>query len=458
MPAPPRQMHLNAFLMGVGHHEAAWRLPWSRPHDVVDVGHYQNLARIAERGRLDSVFFADRLAIGDGPRHNVQNTLDPVLLLTAIATVTEHVGLISTASTGFTEPYTLARQFATLDHVSAGRAGWNIVTSGTDVEARNFGRDRVAEHDERYVRAAEFLDVVTGLWDSWEDGAFVADKSSGTFADTDRLHSLDHHGRYFGVRGPLSVPRSPQGHPLLAQAGSSSAGREFAARHAEAVFTAHQRIEDAQCFYRDLKARVAGHGRDPAHAIILPGVVPVIGGTEAEARRLERRLDELLVTDYGVAQVSTMLGLDLSAHPLDQPLPPLPPIQHFNGNKSRYELVARMAERDNLTLRGILARLGGGRGHRVVTGTPEQIADTLEVWFTEHAADGFTIMPPHLPAGLEHFVDHVVPELRRRGLFRTEYTAATLRGHYGLPRPAGRGTRTDDALDRARGWPAPAST
>ena len=435
MSARPGHMHLNAFLMGVGHHEAAWRLPWSRPHDVLAVDHYQNLARIAERGRLDSVFFADRLAVGDAARHNVQNPLDPVLLLTAIATVTEHIGLISTASTGFSEPYTLARQFATLDHLSAGRAGWNIVTSGADTEARNFGQDRVAEHDRRYDRAAEFLEVATGLWDSWDDEAFVADKASGTFADTGRLHTLDHRGRFFGVRGPLSVPRSPQGHPLLVQAGSSPAGRQFAARHAEAVFTAHQSLDDAGDFYRDLKARVAGQGRDPGHTKILPGIVPILGATETEARDLERRLDDLLVTDYGVAQVSTMLGLDLSGHPLDRPLPELPPVQQINGNRSRYELVARMAQRENLTLRDILARLGGGRGHHVVTGTPEQVADTLELWFTEYAADGFNLMAPHLPGGLEDIVDHVVPELRRRGLFRTDYSAATLRGHYGLPRP-----------------------
>lgn len=435
MSAAPRQMHLNAFLMGVGHHEAAWRPPWSRPHDILDVGHFQHLARIAERGRLDSVFFADGLAIGHAARHHVPNALDPVLLLTAIATATEHIGLISTASTGFSEPYTLARQFATLDHLSAGRAGWNIVTSGGDAEARDFGRDAADEHDRRYARAAEFLDVVTGLWDSWDDAAFVADKASGTFADTDLLHTLDHRGEFFGVRGPLNVPRGPQGHPLLVQAGSSPAGREFAARHAEAVFTAHQTLDDAQEFYRDLKARAAGHGRDPGQTAILPGIVPVLGATEAEARDLERRLDDLLVTDHGVAQVSTMLGLDLSEHPLDRPLPQLPPIEQINGNRSRYDLVARMAEREGLTLREILARLGGGRGHRVVTGTPEQVADTLEVWFTEYAADGFNIMAPHLPRGLEDFVDHVVPELRRRGLFRTEYSATTLRGHYGLSRP-----------------------
>lgn len=425
-----RRMHLNAFLMSVGHHEAAWRLPWSRPGDTLDIGHYQHLGRVAERGTLDSVFFADRLSVGSAPAHGVQNTLDPLMVLTAIATVTEHVGLISTASTGFSEPYTLARQFATLDHLSGGRAGWNIVTSGADDEARNYGRDAVDDHEARYERAAEFVEVATALWESWEDGALVADKAAGVWADTARVHPARHTGRHFRVQGALSVPRSPQGRPLLVQAGSSPTGRDFAARVAEAVFTAHQTLSDAQEFTHDLRSRVAAHGRRPDAVAVLPGIVPVLGSTEAEAADLARQLDELIVTDYGVAQLSGMLGLDLADHPLDRPLPSLPRAETFQGNKSRFELVARMAEREGLTLREILGRLGGGRGHRVVVGSPERVADEMERWFLDGAADGFNVMAPHLPRGLEDFVDHVVPLLRERGLFRREYTASTLRGHY----------------------------
>jgi len=431
-------LHLNAFLMGVGHHEAAWRHPRTDPSLVNDVRHFQNLARIAERGGFDSVFLADGVQIWGDVQHTAAGKFEPITLLTAMAAATTHVGLIATASTSYTEPYNLARLFSSLDHISGGRAGWNIVTSAGDRAAQNFNRDAVADHAERYERADEFLDVVTALWDSWDDDALVVDPASGVFADPDKVHEINHRGRFYQVRGPLNAVRSPQGRPLLVQAGSSEDGKAFAARHAEAVFTAQQTFEEGRAFYRDLKSRLAAHDRLPDELKVLPGIVPVLGSTEAEARRLSDELDELIVPVRAVRQLSELIGVDLNDHPLDAPLPPLPPVTRINGAKSRFELVRDLAERDRLTLRQLLGRLGGGRGHQVIAGTPVQIADHIQRWHEGGAADGFNVMPPLLPSGLEEFVDHVIPELRRRGLFRAGYSADTLRGHYGLARPAGR--------------------
>ncbi|MET8800772.1 LLM class flavin-dependent oxidoreductase [Nocardia sp. NPDC004568] len=409
------QLHLNAFLMGVGHHEAAWRHPRTEARDVLRVGHFQELARIAERGKLDSVFFADGLAVGPRIERNTQAVFEPITLLSAMAVVTERVGLIATASTGYNEPYNLARAFASLDQISGGRAGWNIVTSGTADEAANFGYDEVPDHDGRYVRAAEFVDAATGI-----------------FADPSKVHSIDHHGDRFTVRGPLNVPRSAQGRPLLVQAGSSTSGKDFAGRYAEAVFTAQRSIPEGREFYREVKALAARHGRDPGEVVILPGIVPFIAETEAAAERLEQEFTELISPEYSLRQLSRMLGLDLTDHPLDAPLPPLPPIEQIRGNQSRYQLVKDLAARESLTVRTLIAALGGGRGHRTIAGTPEQIADDLQAWFEAGAADGFNVMPRYLPGGLIDFVDQVVPILQARGLFRTEYTERTLRGHYGL--------------------------
>ncbi|PRH78124.1 LLM class flavin-dependent oxidoreductase, partial [Streptomyces solincola] len=392
----------------------------------------------AERGKLDSVFLADGLALWGQVAHNALGGFEPLTLLSAIAVATERIGLIATVSTTFNEPFHTARKFASLDHISGGRAGWNIVTSGTVQEARNFGFDEHLEHALRYERAREFVEVATGLWDSWEDDAVVLDRAAGIYADPRKVRPIGHQGVHFGVQGPLNVPRSPQGHPLLVQAGSSEDGREFAARYAEAVFTAQQTLADGQAFYKDLKSRLARHGRREDDVRVLPGIAPVIGSTEAEARALEQELTDLQVPEYGLAQLSGMLGVDLTGLPLDGPLPDLPEERDINGNKSRFTLVAELARREGLTLRQLIARLGGGRGHRVVVGTPEQIADRIQEWFTQGAADGFNIMPPYLPGGLEHFVDQVVPILQERGLFRTEYTGRTLRDHYGLPRPGGR--------------------
>jgi FMN-dependent oxidoreductase (nitrilotriacetate monooxygenase family) len=433
----PNPLHLNAFLMGVGHHEASWRLPASDPYAEWDVGHYQNLARIAERGRMDSVFLADSPVQQGDPGRRPAGKLEPTILLTALSVVTEHIGLIATASTTYNEPYNLARRFASLDHASNGRAGWNIVTTAGADAARNFNLDDVPPHRERYERAAEFVEVSTKLWDSWADDAVVADKRAGVHADAAKVLPVHHRGRYFRVDGPLNVPRSPQGYPLLVQAGSSEDGKEFAARYAEAVFTAQQTLGEAQAFYRDLKARTAALGRDPAGIKILPGIVPVLGDTEAEARELDAELERLISPEYAKRQLAARFNLDPDALDLDKPLPAvLPSEDEIEGAKSRYTLIVGLARRENLTVRQLIARLGGGRGHRTFTGTPVQVADAIEEWFDNGAADGFNIMPAVLPSGLTAFVDTVVPILQERGRFRTEYEGATLREHYGLARPA----------------------
>ncbi|MEV6654490.1 LLM class flavin-dependent oxidoreductase [Streptomyces sp. NPDC051219] len=434
----PRQFHLNAFLMNAGHHDAAWRHPRTQPERITDLAYFQELARTAERGKLDSLFLADGLTLWGNARYNAVGGFEPLTLLSALAAATEHIGLIATVSTTFNEPFHVARKFASLDHLSNGRAGWNIVTSGTEAEARNFGLDQHLEHSLRYERAAEFLDVATKLWDSWQDDAPVVDRQRGVYADVGKVRPIDHRGEHFRVQGPLNVQRPPQGYPLLVQAGSSDDGKEFAARYAEAVFTAQQTLADGQTFYKDLKSRLAKYGRSADQLKILPGICPVIGSTEAEAHALHDELTALQVPEYGLQQLSGMLGTNLTGLPLDGPLPDLPEERDINGNKSRFTLVAELARRENLTIRELIARLGGGRGHRVFAGTPEQIADQLQEWFTQRAADGFNIMPPYLPGGLDHFVDQVVPLLQARGLFRTEYTGGTLREHYGLARPANR--------------------
>ena len=437
MTANPRILHLNAFLWDVGHHEAAWRLPDADPVAVWDVEHFKNLARIAERGKLDSLFLADSPMLQNDPGRRPPGALEPTVLLTALAGVTEHIGLIATASTSYNEPFNLARRFASLDLVSRGRAGWNIVTTAGANAARNFGLDDVPLHKERYERAEEFVEVATKLWDSWSDDATVADKANGVHTRADKVRKIHHKGRFFRVDGPLNSPRTLQGWPLLVQAGSSEDGKAFAARWAEAVFTAQQTLEEARSFYADLKARAAALGRDPDGIKILPGIVPVIGETEAEARDLEDQLERLINPEYARLQLAKTLRVHPDALVLDEQLPDdLPGEDDIEGAKSRYTLVVELARREHLTVRQLIARLGGGRGHRMFTGTPLQVADAIEEWVDHGAADGFNIMPAVLPSGLEAFVDKVVPILQERGRFRTEYDGATLRDHYGLPRPA----------------------
>ncbi|HTN84687.1 MAG TPA: LLM class flavin-dependent oxidoreductase [Sorangium sp.] len=433
----PGQLHLNAFLMSVGHHEASWRLPESDPFANTNVEHFKNLARIAERGRLDSLFLADSPVLWNNVGRRPAGTLEPTVLLAALAGATQHIGLIATASTTYNEPFNLARRFASLDHISGGRAGWNIVTTAGVDAARNFNLEELPAHSDRYARAAEFIDVSLKLWDSWEDDAPLGDKENGVWGDDRKIHAPRHVGRYFKVEGALNVPRPPQGYPLLVQAGSSEDGKELAARYAEAVFTAQQTLADAQQFYTDLKARVRALGRDPEGIKILPGIVPVIGATEAEAQALDAELDRLIKPEYAKRQLAQTLRVRPEDLDLDAELPKdLPSEDQIEGAKSRYTLIVTLARRERLTVRQLIGRLGGGRGHRTFAGTPEQVADAIQHWWEQGAADGFNVMPPVLPSGLEAFVDHVVPILQRRGLFRTEYEGSTLRDRYGLPRPA----------------------
>ncbi|AUZ35973.1 LLM class flavin-dependent oxidoreductase [Arthrobacter sp. PGP41] len=437
---PYRQLHLNAFLMSTGHHEASWRLPESDPHSNTNVEHYRQLARTAERGKLDSIFFADSPVLFGEVGRRPAGKLEPTVLLTAIAGATERIGLIATASTTYNDPFNLARRFASVDWVSGGRAGWNVVTTAGPDAARNFGVDDQPAHATRYERAAEFIEVAQKLWDSWQDDAVPADKAEGVWGDAEKIRVIDHEGKHFKVRGPLNVPRPPQGHPLIVQAGSSEDGKKLAARYADAVFTAHQTLADAQEFYRDLKARTAAAaGRDPEAIKILPGIVPVIGATEEESLELERELDRLIKPEYARIQLAKTLRVAPEDLPLDRQLPEdLPGEDEIEGAKSRYTLIVQLARREQLTVRQLIGRLGGGRGHRTFTGTPIQVADAIQEWFDGGAADGFNIMPPVLPSGLEAFVDQVVPILQERGLFRTEYSGATLREHYGLARPENR--------------------
>jgi FMN-dependent oxidoreductase (nitrilotriacetate monooxygenase family) len=446
-----RQLHLNAFLMTIGHHESAWRFPESSLTATWELSHYVKLAQIAERGKFDSIFFGDGPALQGDLRFRPVGRLDPTVLLPALAAVTERIGLVATASTTYNEPYNLARRFASIDHISGGRAGWNIVTTAGADAAQNFGLDETPAHAHRYERATEFVEVCLKLWDSWEDDFLLGDKEAGRYGDAERVHRIDHTGTHFRVRGPINVPPTPQRHPLLVQAGSSDDGKAFAARYAEAVFTAQQTLAEGQAFYADLKRQVAAVGRDPAQLVILPGIVPVIGGTEEEARHKEAELARLQVPAYGLRQLSTLLGVTLGEEDLDRPLPKLADVTQIQGAQSRFTVVTELASREKLTVRELLVRLGGGRGHRTFTGTPEQIADTIEEWFHAGAADGFNVMPPLLPSGLADFVDHVVPLLQKRGLFRTEYTGTTLRDHYGLSRPDNRYTVARATPERAVG-------
>ncbi|WP_330252985.1 LLM class flavin-dependent oxidoreductase [Nocardia sp. NBC_00565] len=432
-----KQLHLNAFLMSTGHHEASWRLPESDPHSNTKIEHYVRLAQIAERGKLDSIFFADSPVLFGDTGRRPSGKLEPTVLLTAIAVQTSRIGLIATASTSYNSPFNLARRFASIDWVSNGRVGWNIVTTAGGDAARNFGLDDVPDHRLRYEKAAEFVEVATKLWDSWADDAVLADKESGVHTDPDKVRKIEHEGRFFKVAGPLNLPRSPQAYPVLVQAGSSEDGKEFAARHAEAVFTAQQTLEDGLAFYADVKRRAIAFGRDPESIKILPGIVPVIGDTEEHARELDAELERLISPEYAKRQLAHNWGIPVDDLDLDSELPDdLPTEDEIQGAKSRFTLIVNLARRERLTLRQLIGRLGGGRGHHTFAGTAEQVADTIEEWFTRGAADGFNIMPAVLPSGLERFVDEVVPILQRRGLFRTEYTETTLRGHYGLARPA----------------------
>lgn len=432
----PRTLHLNTNVTGTGRHPAGWRT-LDNPKSIIDLGFFTAIAQTAERGKLDAVFLSDSLALSGHARGPAQS-LEPTVLLTALAGVTQHVGLIGTASTTFNDPYNLARRFASVDHLSSGRVAWNAVTTYDPSAAANFSLADALDKQERYARAEEFVDVVSKLWDSWEDDALVADQASGRYADPTRVHAIAHEGHYFQVRGPLNVPRSPQGRPVMVQAGGSEAGVALAARHADAVFTAQTTFEGAQAFYRDIKARAVGLGRNADHLLVLPGLYPVIGGTLAEARQRKAEMDAFLDQNAELAKFARALGVQPDDLNLDAPLPYELIDKGVGSDVSQgfIRSTVLLARSENLSVRDLLDRNPGA--HRMLVGTPETIADDIERWFVGRAADGFNLNADVFPSGLADFVDHVVPLLQRKGIFRREYEGTTLREHYGLPRPPSR--------------------
>ncbi len=427
-------MHLGVFVQAAGHHVSGWRLPGAEA-GAENLDLLQRIAKTAERGLFDIFFLADGLTSGADAHPSTVVRFEPLTLLAALAMTTSHIGLAATASTTYGEPYQTARVFASLDHLSGGRAAWNVVTTSYARSAANFTRGSHPEHDARYEIAEEFVDICKGLWDSWSDGAIRMDKESGVFADPSRMHVLDHKGKHFSVRGPLNASRPPQGHPIIIQAGSSGPGQDLAARSADVVFTAQGDLGEAQAFYRSLKGRLAQYGRPPEAIAVMPGVFTVIGRDRAEAEENYNRLRAVTDLNGALALLSDRLGHDVRGLDLDAPLPDLPISDQL---RSRAELLTALARRENMTVRELALHAGMARGHGVVRGTPEEIADRLQEWFEGEAADGFNIMPPWFPGQFDLFVDHVVPVLQRRGLFRTGYAGRTLRENLGLPRPANR--------------------
>jgi alkanesulfonate monooxygenase len=434
-----KQLRLGAFMRPVSIHTGAWRYPGAWRDANFNFAHLKQLAQTLERGRFDAFFMADHLAVLNMPiealqRSHTVTSFEPFTLLSALAQHTQHIGLVATASTTFDEPFHIARRFASLDHLSEGRAGWNIVTTSNPDAALNFGRDDHMEHDERYARAREFYDVVTGLWDSWADDAFERDAESGRFFDPAKLHVLDHKGKYLSVRGPLHIARPVQGWPLIVQAGASEAGRQLAAETAEAIFAAPGTLAAARSFYADIKGRMRKLGREPDHLKILPAAFVVVGDTVEEARAIRAKLDSLVHYDSAIASLSIQLGHDASTFDPDAPLPDVP---ETNASQSSRARVIELARSEKLTVRQLAQRLGGYGGLAFV-GTAQTIADEMQEWLETEGSDGFNVMFPWLPGGLDAFVDKVVPELQRRGIFRREYEGRTLRENLGLPRPANR--------------------
>jgi FMN-dependent oxidoreductase (nitrilotriacetate monooxygenase family) len=434
-----RQLRLNAFMRPATIHTGAWRYPGAFPDANFNFAHLKRFAQTLERGRFDAFFMADHLAVLNMPldalkRSHTVTSYEPFTLLSALAGVTEHLGLVATGSTTFDAPYHVARRFASLDHISGGRAGWNIVTTSNPDAARNFGLTDHMEHGERYARAREFYDVVTGLWDSWADDAFIRDVENGIYFDPDKLHVLDHKGKYLSVRGPLNIARPVQGWPVIVQAGASDAGRQLAAETAEMVFTAQNDLAAGREFYADVKSRAEKAGRSRDHLKIMPACMVVVGHTIEEARAKRARLDGLVHYANAIASLSIALGHDASKFDPDGPLPEVP---ESNASKSGRQRAIDLAQREKLTVRQLAQRLGGYSGLALV-GTPKSIGDEMEEWLATEGSDGFTIMFPYLPGGLDDFVERVVPELQRRGLFRREYEGRTLRENLGLPRPQNR--------------------
>lgn len=432
-------MKLGVFLMGTGHHIASWRHP-DVPKDAnEDLSYFQNIARIAEDAKLDMLFLSDGLSFNQLSHPAELVRFDPVTLVASLSAITKNIGFVATASTTYNEPFHIARKFSSLDHLNNGRSAWNVVTSYYESEASNFNQQSHLDHSLRYKKATEFVEVVKGLWDSWEEDALVRDKKSGVFLVPDKLHTLDHKGKYYSVKGPLNSSRSPQGRPVIVQAGSSEDGINLAAQTADVIFTAQSTLKDAQAFYKKVKQKVVEYGRSPDDVKIMPGVSPYIGQTEEEALEKYEQLQQLITPEIGLDFLSEYLGIDVSGYDLDGPLPE--DIPETNGNQSRQQLIIDLAKRENLTIRETYLRIAGSRGHRLIFGTPEQIADQLEEWIVNDAADGFNLMFSHFPNSIVDFTTTVVPILQKRGLFRTEYAGTTLRENLGLSKVENRYTQ-----------------
>jgi len=430
-PSSPRQLRLGLFVQALGHHVGGWRAEEAQGSPT-DIEWFTWIAKTAEQGLFDMFFVGDALATSVHRLPSTMSRLEPLTLLSALAVQTTHIGLAATASTTFDQPFHLARALSSIDHISHGRSAWNVVTSFSSDAAKNFSRNDLPSHAERYEMAREFLDVSFKLWAGWEPGAIVKNKATGQYSDESKIHPANHQGRFFQVQGPLNIARSPQGRPVIIEAGSSPAGQQLAAETAEVVFTAAASLEEGQAFYRSQKQFVQQAGRHPDHLLILPGVMPIVGRTREEAMATWQQLNEWVDIDNGIEQLSTRFGVDISHYPLDEPLPE---ITVAEASQSRVKLLLELAKREKLTLRQLAAVAAGSRGHRVVIGTAEDIADDFQSWLEHEGADGFNIMPAVLPNQLALFVELVIPELQRRGLFRTEYQFTTLRENLGLPTP-----------------------
>ena len=431
-----RKMRIGVFLSGSGGNMASWRHPNAVPDGAVNLGYYKGMTRTAEEAKLDFAFYGDGLYISEKSHPNFLVRFEPLTLLAALSMVTTHIGLAATLSTTYSDPYTVARQFSSIDHLSDGRAGWNIVTSPLEGSAANYSKPEHPQHDLRYRMAGEFVEITKGLWDSWEDDAFIRNKESGVFIDPSKMHRLDHKGEFYSVQGPLNISRSKQGSPVLIQAGSSEAGRGFAAKIADAIFTGQSTSSDAAGFYKDIKTRAEESGRDPRQVLILPGCSPVVGDTPEEAEAKYQEIANLVVIDDALNYLGRYFNdIDFSPYDLDEPFPDLGDFGR-NGWESTTDRIKQVAKEERLTLREVALRSTTPRNEFI--GTPTQVADSMQKWFENGAADGFMLVPSVLPQGFNDFVEHVLPILKERGLFRTEYEADTLRGNLGLPKPENR--------------------
>ncbi|CAH0229453.1 Nitrilotriacetate monooxygenase component A [Peribacillus sp. Bi96] len=431
-----KTVKLGVFLAGTGHHVASWRHPHANPKANMSIDYFKGLAQTAEKGLFDLLFLADSLSVAKDSHPNILTRFEPLTLLSYLASATSNIGLVSTASTTYEEPFNVARKFASLDHITSGRAGWNVVTTSLASTAVNFNKSEHLEHGLRYKRATEFVEVTKKLWDSWEDDTLVIDKETGQFIDESKFHEINHQGEFFSVKGPLNISRSPQGHPVIVQAGSSGDGQLLAAKHAEIVFTAQENKEDAISFYHELKGHLAAFNREKSSLSIMPGLFPIVGQTEKEAQEKYEALQELIIPEIGLAVMGRYFGnVDFSNIPLDTPFADISLPDNVDSIQSKYDLIIKRAINENLTLRQTYQWVAGSRGHHIAIGTPTQIADKIEDWVNGNAADGFNIMSALLPDSLTDFVELVVPELQSKGIFRTKYESNTLRGNLGLDKP-----------------------